>query len=120
MSKLKLIYLYIFSTVGLILVIIGSVSFLNLALKTYVFKKADAPVIFHGSVAAPRIVTDESGKGKVIEQQQTEEEIKRQEEQDREYRTSQRQRDAAQALAFIIVGLPLYLYHWRAVRKKDV
>lgn len=119
MSKLKLIYLYIFSTVGLVLVIIGSVSFLNLALKTYVFKKADAPVIYRGPIAAPKVVVDESGKEKVIEQQQTEEEIKRQEEQEKEYRTSQRQRDTAQALAFILVGIPVFLYHWGIVRKKD-
>ena len=119
MSKLKLIYLYIFSTVGLVLIIIGSVSFLNLGLKTYIFKKADAPVIYRGPVAPARIVTDGSGKEKVVEQLPTEEELKRQEEQDREYRTSQRQRDAAQALAFIIVGLPVFLYHWQIVRKKD-
>jgi len=119
MSKLKLIYLYIFSTVGLVLVIIGSVSLLNLGLKTYIFKQADAPIIYRGPTAAPKMIIDETGKEKVVEQQPTEEEIRLQEEQDRAYRTSQRQRDAAQALAFIIVGLPIYFYHWRIVRKKD-
>ncbi len=30
---------------------------------------------------------------------------------------SQRQSDAAQNLALIIVGLPLYLYHWIVIRR---
>lgn len=76
-------------------------------------------MIYRGPAAAPKIITDESGKEKIIEQRPNEEEIKRQEEQDKEYRASQRQRDAAQALAFIIIGLPIYIYHWRIVRKKD-
>ncbi|MEX1064112.1 MAG: hypothetical protein WD898_00635 [Candidatus Paceibacterota bacterium] len=112
MSKLRMIYLYIFSTVGLVLVIIGGVSLVNLGLKTYVFTKADAPVFYRGPV--PSIDKD----GEVVEQ--TEEEIKNQEEQDKEYRSSQRQRDAAQAVAFLIIGIPVYLYHWREVRRKDV
>lgn len=76
-------------------------------------------MIYRGPIAAPKIITDESGKEKVVEQGPTEEELRRQEKQDKEYRVSQRQRDAAQALAFIIVGLPIFIYHWRIVRKKD-
>ena len=30
---------------------------------------------------------------------------------------SQRQSDAAQNLALIIVGLPLYLYHWKVIKR---
>jgi len=34
--------------------------------------------------------------------------------------TQQRQRDAANSLAMLIIGLPLYLYHWRmASRRKE-
>ena len=31
---------------------------------------------------------------------------------------SQRQSDAAQNLSLIIVGLPLYIYHWRLVKRE--
>ena len=31
--------------------------------------------------------------------------------------TSQRQRDASSNLAMILVGLPLYFFHWRIIRK---
>jgi hypothetical protein len=37
---------------------------------------------------------------------------------DEQNRTSQRQRDAAQAIAFIIVATPAWWYHWRAARKE--
>ncbi|MDD5590074.1 MAG: hypothetical protein PHQ47_02780, partial [Candidatus Portnoybacteria bacterium] len=32
--------------------------------------------------------------------------------------TSQRHRDASINLALIIVGLPLYLYHWRLIKRE--
>jgi len=119
MSKLKLIYLYIFSTVGLVLAIIGGVSLINLALKTYIFTKADAPYIYRGPVPA-KVLVDETGKETLVNKEPTEEEIKLQEEQEKENRPSQRQRDAAQAVAMLIVGIPVYLYHWREVRRKDL
>jgi len=34
------------------------------------------------------------------------------------YLASQRQKQASQNLAFILVGLPLYLYHWRLIKKE--
>lgn len=36
--NLRLLYLYLFSFVGLIITVIGSISLLDLALETYVFK----------------------------------------------------------------------------------
>ncbi len=32
--------------------------------------------------------------------------------------TIQRQRDASNSLAMILVGLPLFLYHWRIIRRE--
>lgn len=120
MSKLKLIYLYIFSTVGLVLVIIGSISLINLGLKTYIFTKADIVLNYPKITAPERIITDEQGNPKVIKSKiPTEEEENRQKEFEKKQLTSRRQRDASRAVAFLIVGLPIYLYHWRVVRKKD-
>ncbi len=31
---------------------------------------------------------------------------------------SRRQREAAGAIALLLVGLPLYLYHWRTIRRE--
>ncbi|MBI2451012.1 MAG: hypothetical protein HYV52_01585 [Parcubacteria group bacterium] len=102
--NLRKIYLYIFSTVGLVLTIIGAVQFTDLALKIFVFKKADV-VIFY-----PRPV---SPKGE-FEGVDPEAEKKSQEEQ----RDSNRQREASNAASFLIVGIPVYVYHWRLAKKE--
>ena len=44
-SLIRTIYLYLFTIVGLALVVIGSVRFIDMALKIFVFKQADAPQI---------------------------------------------------------------------------
>lgn len=38
---LRLLYLYLFSFVGLFIVVIGSIQLVNLGIKTFVFKEAD-------------------------------------------------------------------------------
>jgi hypothetical protein len=40
-SFIRTVYLYIFALLGLILVIIGGVNFIDMGLKTFVFTKAD-------------------------------------------------------------------------------
>src|SRR3989339_284679 len=40
-SWVRVIYLYLFSLVGLTLLIIGAVGFINMGLKTFLFKEAD-------------------------------------------------------------------------------
>jgi len=99
------------------LIIIGGVSLINLGLKTYIFTKADQDYYYRIPVAQKIIIED--GVEKAVEKELTEEEIKEQEETAKEQRSAQRQRDAAQAVAMLIVGIPLYTYHWRQVRKKD-
>ncbi len=87
-----------FSLIGLVLITIGTVRMVDLGLKVFIFKEADS--IFEFPVRTP------DG-----EKTEVSEEIKQKQ------RSSQRQRDAAGALAQIIVGLPLYLYHWNLVKK---
>jgi len=104
---LKLIYLYLFSALGLILLIIGSVKLLDLGFRTFVFKKAD---IYY--VSTP-IYPDNERKSseevqKIITEQQKAEEINR---------TSQKQREISSSLAMILVGASLYFYHWHLILK---
>lgn len=40
-SFIRTVYLYIFALLGLILIIIGGVNFIDMGLKTFVFTKAD-------------------------------------------------------------------------------
>ena len=108
MPIIRKIYLYLFSLIGLVLVVIGCVQLVNLGLKAYVFTGADhyyaypmgVPAGSAGSSTAPAAPTEEQ-----VAAYQNEQTL------------SGRERAAASALAMIIVGIPLYLYHWRVIRE---
>lgn len=108
--NLRLLYLYLFAFVGLLITIIGCIRLVDLGLKTFVFTNAEK---YYYSV--PKIAP-ESGR------EFTPEEIQKQEadmQRDQEMSIkSNRQREAAGALAMIVIGLPLYLYHWHLIQKE--
>ena len=109
---IRKIYLYLFALIGLVLITIGCVRLVGLALKTYIFTKAD--VYYEYPMARPvKVAPIEGSKAEEL-QQPTKEEL---EEYQNKQQTANRQREAAESLAFIIVGLPLYLYHWQAIKK---
>ena len=111
--NLRKIYLYLFSVVGLILIITGSVSLVNLGLKTWVFTEADKNPAF---IERPIKI----GEGTQEELTEEEREKKQQEAQERQEQQtkSNRQRQAANAVAQLIIGIPLFAYHWRIVNKE--
>lgn len=109
---IRKIYLYLFALIGLVLITVGCVKLVGLALKTYIFTKAD--IYYEYPMVRP--VKPPIPEGQETElQQPNKEEV---EEYQKNQRTSQRQREAAEALAMIIVGLPLYLYHWRIIKNE--
>lgn len=103
-------YLYLFSLIGLVLVVIGSVQLVNLALKAFIFTSADK---YYEYPMAKPVAPDASGaKPEIIQPNQADIDAYQ-----KNQLASQRQRDAANALAMIIIGLPLYLYHWSVIKK---
>jgi hypothetical protein len=104
-------FLYIFATVGLVISIIGGISLINLGLKSYVFTKADN-YCYNYSIAP---MTDKDGR--TIEQ--TKEQQDAQTKQCEEQRAATKQSQAANAIAMLIVGLPLYGYNWMVIRKEN-
>src|SRR5687767_9272067 len=106
---LRKTFLYIFASVGLVLSIIGLVSLLNLGLRSYVFTKADYPcyrpypaeLSMAKDPNAPELTPAEKDKLNAEAQKQCEEQ-----------RVSEKQRSASFAIAMLIVGIPLYTYHW--------
>src|SRR3972149_4606405 len=100
--NLRLIYLYLFSAVGLIISVIGAVRLVDLGLKVIVFRGADKYEYY----PQPKV------EGEVID----EEEQKRIQERET---TRQRQRELSGSIAMLIVGIPLYLYHWRTIQKEN-
>ena len=113
---IRKIYLYLFALVGLALVTIGGVRLVGLGLKAFIFTKAD--VYYEYPMARPiKAPPVDSEKIIVDVEQPSKEEI---EEFQRKQKSSQRQREAADSLAMIIVGLPLYLYHWNLIKRNKV
>lgn len=102
--SLRLLYLYLFSFVGLLITVIGSIQLVDLALKSYVFQVSD-----YSYPVTP--ITDPSGKeiSSVADQKQ-------QQEIDA---AKERKRSLSTALAMITIGTPLYLYHWQTIKKEN-
>lgn len=137
-SLIRTIYLYLFATLGLVLLTIGGVMLIDLGLKMTIFQKADIDRYARTSlIASPGgKFIDEGDIVSTLEKCNEEEDFT---EEDKEliqswladysrwqlqdveisYTTQQRQRQASRAIALILIGLPLYLYHWTVI-KKDI
>jgi hypothetical protein len=105
--SIRLLYLYLFSFVGLLVVVIGSIQLVDLTLKTVFFKNVD---IYEYS----RPIVSDCPEGK-CPAQETEEEFNHRvwEEAKRN-----RQRQFSSAVSMIVVGLPLYWYHWKTLNQE--
>lgn len=101
--SLRLLYLYLFSFVGLLITIIGSIQIIDLGLKTYVFQ-VDEYTYY------PEPFIGEDGKEIVSKEEQ----IRRNEED----QSNQRKRQLSNSIAMILVGAPVYLYHWKTIKKE--
>jgi len=129
----RTIYLYLFALLGLILLVIGGVRFVDMGLKAFVFTKAEEEQRLLYKM--PPMIPVEIKKLEQVEGSKKEFCLP---EKDRaaielwlaEYKewkerrtkidpiTARRHRDASLNLAMILVGLPLYLYHWRIIKKE--
>lgn len=109
--NIKLLYLYLFSLVGLIITTIGAVRIVELIIKVYIFKGADRYDYY-----SPPVVPD--GKVSVSTEEAKLEEARQTEIQEKET-TRQRQREASGAVAMLVVGFPLYKYHWAIIQNDN-
>jgi ferritin-like protein len=110
---LRSIYLYTFSAVGLILIIIGSVNIIDILLKATIFKQAD--VYYSYPYAYQPIKGGEEQISKEEREKIMEEERKAQEMNSK----NERARKLSNSIAMIIVGSPLFIYHWKILRKPE-
>lgn len=128
-SLIRIIYLYTFATLGLVLLIISGIRFLDMALKAFVFTKAEEEQRF---VSLQPPIPYEIEKVEKIQKEEglsEEEKIKikqwledyknwSENQQKISYVVMQRHRNASINLAMILIGLPLYFYHWRIIKKE--
>jgi hypothetical protein len=102
--NIKLLYLYLFSFIGLLVVVIGSIRLVDLGLKVYVFKGADEYTITYPMVEPSKIASDEAKiQVESVKNQKLE-------------TVRNRHREFSGAIALVLVGLPLYLYHWKKIQ----
>lgn len=99
--NIRLLYLYLFSFVGLFITIIGSVQLVDLGLKTYVFKVTNR--VYYPE---PRL----EGQAQLS--------IEELDERNQAEESNQRKRQMSNSLAMIAVGIPVYLYHWQTIKKE--
>jgi hypothetical protein len=111
---IRKIYLYIVVLIGIVLVVIGSVRLVDIGLKTYIFTRAEQWPVYP---PARRIVplTEENGQEVNYQEPSPEEQA----EYTRAQSITRRQGEAAGSLAMVIIGLPLYLYHWSILKKEQ-
>lgn len=105
--SIKLLYLYLFSFIGLLITVIGTIQLVDLTMKVYIFKDADKY-----EYSYPAKIVNPDGK----EVKQSDEEIALQKRMQETETTRQRQRQVSTAVSMILVGFPLYLYHWKKLK----
>jgi hypothetical protein len=99
---IRLIYLYLFACIGLVVVVIGTVRGINVGLKATIFRNADRFVSYP--------VPADKDQEKMIKEQEVFQQLDSQ---------RQREMELAGAISMIVVGLPLYLYHWKLIQKEQ-
>lgn len=109
---IRRLYLYLLSFIGLLVTVIGMIRLVDLGIKVYVFHDADKYVY-----TSPRVAVLE---GKDPDRKLSEEELQRLEQEQKMIQEQemirQRQREVSGAVSMILVGAPLYFYHWRKIQ----
>ena len=128
---IRAIYLYLFTLVGLAITVIGSVGMVNLGLRSFIFTGADEEErISYKQPTYPPIAVDrlketaaEAGESLTEEEQAAirswlaDYEEWQQAESERDYVGARRSREASQNIAMMLIGIPLYLYHWGTIKR---
>lgn len=137
-SLVRTIYLYLFALIGLALLVTGGVRLVDMGLKMFVFTQAEQEQrLLYQRPQLPPVglekvadVEDENvePKEEVVLTPKEKEQVDRwiadyQDWQEQRSKVdpvdASRQRNASSSLAMILIGLPLYLFHWRLI-KRDV
>lgn len=118
-NLIKNLYLYLVSFVALMMVVFSSADIINIVLRTYVFTKADDVNYYTAPCPAPVNQDFKSVSGTpTVPDCEAQRAIDK--EQNEKNATAQKQRDIVRDISMIFVGVPLFAFHWRLTRKKEV
>jgi hypothetical protein len=116
-TLIKTIYFYLVSLIALLMVVFSTADLINLGLKTWVFPKTNTN--YYGPVCAYPVSMAKDPSQTVPTT--TNEQYIKQCELDRKNQEDmaviQNQRDAIRDISMVVVGIPLFLYHWITLRK---
>ncbi len=126
---IRTIYLYLFTIIGLALLTIGAVRFVDMGLRAFIFTEADEeqrsaylqPPLYFPVENIEKLTGNEtlSDQEKAQIRQLLQDYKAWQENRAKiDPVTARRHRDASINLALILIGLPLYIYHWRIIGKE--
>lgn len=135
-SLIRTIYLYTFALLGLVLMTIGGVRFIDMGLKAFVFTQAEEEQRLYNKmpsmapISVERLekaaVTEDPAASPLTEPEKAQiqqwlADYKNWQQQTEKIDpvTAQRHRNASTNLALIIVGLPLWLYHWTVIKRES-
>ncbi|MGB0757237.1 MAG: hypothetical protein ACPGO5_02150 [Patescibacteria group bacterium] len=135
-SWIRTVYLYLFALVGLAITVIGATMLVNLALKAWIFTEADSDTYYYNE-RPPSLVIDRDVE--LVESLQNCDEgceltdaqlkqidawladyewwLENNKNDQTDFQKRRRQQQASTALSMIIVGVPLYLYHWATIKR---
>lgn len=130
MSWIRVVYLYLFALVGLVLIVIGGAQLIDLGLRTYVLTEADAemrvqsvpePPLRLSPSTAEALATDstlDADTRRALDQWADDYQRMRERREAVDPVRARRQRQLATALSLLLVGLPLFGYHWAVIRRE--
>ncbi len=122
-KTIKSIYFYLVSFVALMMVVWSGADMINIALKTWVFTKADTytyrapcPTMPYYNEKGVEISDPEikAQRAKDCEAQET-----MNQKNEEQNRIAQRQMNIVRDISMMVVAIPLFFIHWRIVRRKD-
>ncbi|MDB4940190.1 MAG: hypothetical protein JWO40_615 [Candidatus Doudnabacteria bacterium] len=108
---MKKTYLYLVSLVSLIIIIIGATMLVNMGLKSVLGVKQ---YVNYPQMCAAQPSTPNGDKNVVCDPEYQKEQAAA----DLENQKNSKKQDIAQALAFLIVSIPIFWYHWSLARKE--
>jgi amino acid transporter len=116
-ALIKTVYFYVVSLIGLMMVVFSVADLVNLGLKTWVFPKADLNE-YKQPPCTVQVFKDPNLKETDEQYQQRVKACEASYVNEDEARAIRNQRDAVRDFSFLVVGIPLFLYHWTTIRRE--
>ncbi|MBI4133143.1 hypothetical protein HY478_00865 [Candidatus Uhrbacteria bacterium] len=114
-SSIRTLYFYVISLIGLLMIAFSTADLVNTALKTWVFPKAEE-VYLRCPYDYPQPVAVEGVPARTPEELAAD--CERERERALEERVRGRQSSAVRDVSFLVVGIPLFWFHFRTAQRE--